>query len=76
MITPDYKIKLIDLGVGLPMSGRNGDYFMHTFCGSNVYMAPEIIAKKPYQGKDIDVFSLVVVILTVRTMRYPFKKAT
>ena len=39
-------------------------------------MAPEIIARKPYEGTAIDIFSLGVTFLVARTMTYPFENAT
>ena len=43
-------------------------------------MAPEIIGQqygvnKPYQGSDIDIFSFGVMLLSMRCLHYPFKKA-
>ena len=80
ILTDDYKVKLIDLGYGIPLSGRDGSNFLRTYCGSRIYMAPEIIAqqfghKNPYQGKDIDIFSFGVMILSMRTLHYPFERA-
>ena len=76
MITEDYKIKLIDIGYGIPLSGREGTYLMNTRRGTPTYMAPEIIQGKPYQGADIDLFSLGVMLITLRTMKYPFNSAS
>ena len=76
MITYDYKIKLIDIGYGIPLSGRKGNYFMTTRRGTPTYMAPEMLQGKPYQGTDIDLFSLGVMLLTLRTMKYPFNNAS
>ena len=43
-------------------------------------MAPEIIGQqdgenRPYQGSDIDIFSFGVMLLSMRCLHYPFKKA-
>ena len=80
ILTHDYKVKLIDLGYGIPLSGRDGSQFMRTYCGSRIYMAPEIIGQqygdnKPYQGSDIDIFSFGVMLLSMRCLHYPFEKA-
>ena len=48
MITDDYKIKLIDIGYGIPLSGRDGNYLMQTRRGTQTYMAPEMIRGKSY----------------------------
>ena len=49
MLTTDYKIKIIDLGYGLTLSGRKQDGFTNTRLGTPMYMAPEIFDKTvPY----------------------------
>ena len=51
MITKDLKIKIIDLGYGLTLSGRKQDGYTNTRLGTPMYMAPEIFDKTiPYQG--------------------------
>ena len=75
ILTEDFKIKLIDLGYGIPLSGRDGSFLLKTRKGTPTYLAPELVAHKPYQGVDIDIFSFGVMALTLRTMRYPFEEA-
>ena len=48
MITVDGQVKLIDLGYSFELAGREQDAFHRTRVGSLMYMAPEIIANKPY----------------------------
>lgn len=49
MLTTEYKIKIIDLGYGLTLSGRKQDGFTNTRLGTPMYMAPEIFDKTvPY----------------------------
>lgn len=43
MLTYDYKIKIIDLGYGIPLSGRDGSFIMQSRKGTETYMAPEIV---------------------------------
>ena len=45
MLTYDYKIKIIDLGFGIPLSGRDGSFILKTCKGTETYMAPEIVNK-------------------------------
>ena len=42
MLTPEYKIKLVDYGFGIPLSGQTGSYFMDQYVGTSGYMAPEL----------------------------------
>ena len=39
-------------------------------------MAPEIIARKPYQGQDIDIFAYGTMLLVLSLMDYPFTDAS
>ena len=75
MITTDGDIKIIDLGFGYALAGRQKDGFHRTRLGSTMYMAPEIISSDDYQGTNIDIFSLGVTMLVMRTKRYPFGDA-
>jgi len=51
MITKDFKVKIIDLGFGIPLAGRTEKGFTNTRLGTPMYMAPEIHDKQtPYQG--------------------------
>ena len=66
MITYDYKVKLIDFGFGLNLSGKEGNSLMKTKLGTPMYMAPEIEEEKPYLGKDVDIFALGATMLFIR----------
>ena len=64
MITEDFEIKVIDIGYGLALGGRNDSGFMKTRLGTWMYMAPEIIDRTiQYQGQDADCFALGVSML-------------
>ena len=73
IITPDYQIKLIDLGYGIPLEGRDGSYLLHTNLGTPLYKAPEILERRPYRGKDVDIFAFGIMLFSLRMMDYPFK---
>ena len=44
----DFGVKLIDLGYGISLAGRRKDGFTSTCLGTDMYMAPEILAGKLY----------------------------
>ena len=73
MITNAHEVKLIDLGY-ITINQRN--QLLKSRVGTETYMAPEIIAQKPYLGSAIDIFSLGVTIFAARTAKYPFVSAT
>ena len=41
-----------------------------------MYVAPEIVGNLAYQGADVDIFSYGSMLLILRTMTYPFVKAS
>jgi len=75
ILTEDFKIKLIDLGYGVSLSGRIQDGFNRTTLGTPMYMAPEIVNKQPYQGSDVDLFAFGVTLMVARLVAYPFNQA-
>jgi len=65
-------VKVIDFG--LCDLVQNGD-LSERFCGSVDYVAPEILAKKPYNSFMSDVFSLGVVLYTLLFAEFPFSSS-
>ena len=43
IISPDGKLKIIDLGFAMDILGNNKDGYLHTYLGTPGYMAPEIL---------------------------------
>ena len=74
MLTPSFEVKLIDLGYGVSLAGHGQDGFNRTRLGTEMYMAPEVIAGKAYQGADADIFAFGVMLLVLRLMAYPFSQ--
>ena len=75
MIDSDYNLKLIDLGFGTNLQGREMDGLMRTKLGTPGYYAPEILEGIPYQGSSVDIFALGVTMLIMRTLEYLFGNA-
>lgn len=59
MIDEDFNAKLVDFGLAKQFS-LNEDQFFDTFCGSPSYTSPEMIERKKYRGKEIDIWCLGV----------------
>lgn len=45
------------------------------YCGTKVYMAPEITEQKAYDGKKADIFSLGVILFVIVLCKFPFSQA-
>ena len=50
VLDSNYDLKIIDFGFCASLEGTKNDGYMRTRVGSMMYMAPEIIDRKPYQG--------------------------
>ncbi|KAF9451606.1 Pkinase-domain-containing protein [Macrolepiota fuliginosa MF-IS2] len=63
------RIKLGDFGFTREYD-KNG--FMQTFCGTTGYASPEMLQGKRYQGPEVDVWSLGVILYCLLTGTLPF----
>jgi len=70
LIDPKGKVTLIDFGLCdlITQPGQDSE----KFCGSMDYVAPEVIARPSYNGKQADCFSLGVVLFTLIFAEFPF----
>ena len=50
LLDKNFNIKIVDFGFACPLEGRDGSGINRSQIGTPGYMAPEIIAKMPYQG--------------------------
>jgi len=62
-------IKLIDFGLS---NFRQDGVFRTTFCGTPAYASPEILLGTKYNGPEVDVWSLGVVLFAMLTSQFPF----
>lgn len=63
MLDKNFNLRIIDFGLVAPL--KVGDGLMRAEVGTPAYKAPEIIMKIPYDGKQIDVFSLGVIFFSL-----------
>ena len=69
-----FDIKIGDFGFSGFINGIDEKNLKKERIGTPQYMAPEIIAKKEYDGKKVDIFSTGVLLFTLLTCKMPFPK--
>jgi len=69
LISESGNIKIADFGFVKEYDSNN---MLDTLCGSPIYMAPEILQHKKYDGK-VDLWSLGVILYEMVTNELPFK---
>lgn len=70
LVTDQGKVKLIDFGFALRMDPHE---LIKVFCGTPSYMAPEIVARTPYDGRPADIWALGVCIYRMIVGCFPFR---
>ncbi len=68
----DFGLKIADFGFSIVLSGRDGSGMLHTHLGTENYMAPEIHARKPYNGVSVDLFALGIILFIMLSKNPPF----
>ncbi|XP_036412741.1 LOW QUALITY PROTEIN: PAS domain-containing serine/threonine-protein kinase [Colossoma macropomum] len=69
IINTDFHIKLIDFGSATKL--EPGKLF-HTFCGTLEYCSPEVLQGNPYEGPELEMWSLGVLLYTLLFSENPF----
>ena len=83
-------VKLVDFGFATIMEMEDTDDFdefnrgmeaqsykmrqTHTLCGTDAYMAPELVSRKTYMGDKVDIWAMGTVAYFLLTGKLPFKK--
>ncbi|KAI3654605.1 hypothetical protein MP228_000659 [Amoeboaphelidium protococcarum] len=65
----NYTVKLIDFGFTNVQSPNEQ---LDEFCGSVEYCAPELLARKPYDGRMVDIWALGVTLYCTAEAQLPF----
>ena len=75
LLDSQYNVKLVDFGFVKDLAGADNSGFMHSRVGTPGYMAPEILSRKAYQGQQVDLFALGVILFILYTGHPPFMSA-
>ena len=70
MLDNNMNVKIIDFGFAATTAS-----FLKTKCGTFAYMAPEILIESPYQGTEVDLFALGVILFLLVRAKPPFSRA-
>ncbi|KAK7276110.1 hypothetical protein RIF29_17243 [Crotalaria pallida] len=65
-------LKVSDFGLSAVKDQIQTDGLLHTLCGTPAYVAPEILAKKGYDGAKVDVWSCGVILFVIVAGYLPF----
>ncbi|KAG5064183.1 hypothetical protein AAZX31_02G220000 [Glycine max] len=66
-------LKVSDFGLSAVKEDQIGvDGLLHTLCGTPAYVAPEILAKKGYDGAKVDVWSCGIILFVLVAGYLPF----
>ncbi|XP_026780935.3 PAS domain-containing serine/threonine-protein kinase [Pangasianodon hypophthalmus] len=69
IIDTEFHIRLIDFGSAIPL--EPGKLF-HAFCGTLEYCSPEVLQGNPYEGPELEMWSLGVLVYTLLFSENPF----
>ncbi|KAL6467862.1 hypothetical protein MHYP_G00235390 [Metynnis hypsauchen] len=69
IINTDFHIKLIDFGSATKLEPNK---LFHTFCGTLEYCSPEVLQGNPYEGPELEMWSLGVLLYTLLFSENPF----
>ena len=72
-VADKFTIKIVDFGFAAPRTGEDNTGWMSAYKGTPSYMAPEMIKHEKYQGHEVDMFALGVILFIMRTKHAPFQ---
>ncbi|KAJ6219570.1 hypothetical protein RDWZM_005382 [Blomia tropicalis] len=73
-ISGDFTLLVSDFGLSRIMhhDSAGGIQMNRTICGTPIFMAPEILLRKPYSGFLVDVWALGITLYIMMTLQLPF----
>lgn len=74
-VLSDGVVKMIDFNMSKRMGEMDVEttvFKRNTFCGTSLYIAPEMVLNKDYEGEKADLWSLGICLFVMTTGDYPF----
>ncbi|CAM0882610.1 unnamed protein product [Alopecurus aequalis] len=65
-------LKVSDFGLSAVAEPFQPDGLLHTFCGTPAYVAPEVLARRGYEGAKADIWSCGVILFVLMAGYLPF----
>ncbi|KAK4432230.1 CBL-interacting serine/threonine-protein kinase [Sesamum alatum] len=72
LLDENWELKVTDFGLSAVTDQIRPDGLLHTVCGTPAYVAPEILAKKGYDGAKVDVWSCGIILYVLNAGYLPF----
>lgn len=72
----NFRLKIADFGFAVVICGRDGSGMLHSYRGTEAYMAPEILARRPYNGISVDLFAAGIILFIMMSQNPPFSRAS
>lgn len=72
LLDDKWNLKVTDFGLSAMREQIHSDGMLHTLCGTPAYVAPEILAKKGYDGAKVDIWSCGVILFVLNAGYLPF----
>ncbi|KAL3753433.1 hypothetical protein ACJRO7_000778 [Eucalyptus globulus] len=72
LLDENWGLRVSDFGLSAVGDQVRADGLLHTLCGTPAYVAPEILAKRGYEGAKVDVWSCGVILFVLNAGYLPF----
>ncbi|GAV77171.1 Pkinase domain-containing protein/NAF domain-containing protein [Cephalotus follicularis] len=72
LLDENLDLKVSDFGLSAVKDQVRTDGLLHTLCGTPAYVAPEVLAKKGYDGAKVDIWSCGVILYVLIAGYLPF----
>lgn len=72
LLDENWDLKVTDFGLSAVRDQIRPDGLLHTLCGTPAYVAPDILAKKGYDGAKVDIWSCGIILFVFNAGYLPF----